>query len=198
MEIYQLFPTAVGKFQYDKITEKEVNFVKGLEYKNNSGNLISIDKNVLKHTQLKKINKFLENSVKEYFQSIYAPNSQLNNYIHLSWTNITNKGQWHHKHAHPNSFISGVFYMQTTEQDRIYFHKDKFNTVDIPPTEFNMFNSETWWYPATTGSLLLFPSNLSHQVNVVEHDTPRLSLSFNTWLRGPLGTEDNATYLFCN
>ena len=197
MQLYQLFPIPIGKFQYDNITQKELDFIKKLEYKDNLGNQISVNKDVLESRELKKIKKFIESSVREYFNFTSCPNKELDIYVHLSWTNITNNGQFHHKHRHPNSFLSGVFYLQTLD-DRIYFHREGYSMLSVPPTEFNMYNSITWWYPAETGTLLIFPSDLTHHVQKVTHDTPRISLSFNTWLRGPVGDKNDASYVYCN
>ena len=198
MEIYQLFPIAVGKFQYDDITEKELNFVQKLDYGKNAGNQISTSKQVLESPQLKKIKKFINTSVQEYFQKICCPNKNLKIYTHLSWTNITTKGQFHHKHAHPNSYLSGVFYFQSTENDKIHFFKNAYQQLEISPAEFNIYNSESWWYPADTGRLLIFPNSLYHEVYILEHDTPRISLSFNTWLQGPTGNPDLASFVHLN
>jgi hypothetical protein len=32
-------------------------------------------------------------------------------YITQSWLNYTETNQYHHKHEHPNSLVSGVFYV---------------------------------------------------------------------------------------
>jgi hypothetical protein len=50
-----------------------------------------------------------------------------------SWLNYTKPGQFHHKHAHPNSFISGVLYMKAARQrDKIYFYKDGYKQISLP------------------------------------------------------------------
>jgi uncharacterized protein (TIGR02466 family) len=197
MEVYQLFPTAIGKFQYDNITKKEIDYVTNkLKYGKNAGNSISEDKEVLTHKPLKKINDFIQSSLNEYFQTIYKPESGVSIYTTISWTNITHKDEWHHKHAHPNSFLSGVFYFQTTEDDKIHFFKEGYKQLNPAITEFNIYNSETWWYPVEIGRLLIFPSNTFHEVYVIKHDTPRISLSFNTWLRGPIGDKNMSSYFY--
>jgi uncharacterized protein (TIGR02466 family) len=197
MEIYNLFPTAIGKFYYDNITKKELDYVTNtLEYERNASNMVSKEREVLTHKPMKKINDFIQSSLDQYFHNICKPANDVSLYTTISWTNITNKNEWHHKHAHPNSFLSGVFYLQTTEDDKIHFYKDTYKQVSLTVSEFNIYNSEGWWYPAGTGTLLIFPSSTMHEVHTVTHDTPRISLSFNTWIRGTIGNKQNLTHLY--
>ena len=45
------------------------------------------------------------------------------------------------------------------------------------------------------GRLVLFPSTLLHEVAETEIDTPRVTLSFNTFFRGEIGDVPNLTLL---
>ena len=45
------------------------------------------------------------------------------------------------------------------------------------------------------GKLLIFPSKLNHSVEPNTKDDLRISLSFNTWLRGEVGKKENSDYL---
>ena len=44
-------------------------------------------------------------------------------------------------------------------------------------------------------ALILFPSNLTHYVPPVEGESDRISLSFNVFPYGILGSEENLTHL---
>jgi uncharacterized protein (TIGR02466 family) len=110
--------------------------------------------------------------------------------------NYTKPGEYHHKHAHPNSFISGVFYIQSdAEKDKIYFYKDGYQQIKVPAADWNEWNSESWWFEAVTGKLILFPSSLTHMVETVQSEQTRISLSFNTFLSGYIGDENDLTGL---
>jgi hypothetical protein len=37
-------------------------------------------------------------------------------YITQVWTNKSNYGEFHHKHMHPNSLVSGIFYLNDFEK----------------------------------------------------------------------------------
>ena len=195
MNTVSLFPTAVTYFQYDGITEKEIIFLKEQETKGNLGNTTSVNNAILENKEMKKLKQFIENSVKEYVQNIYMPKNDLKHYITQSWCNYAKEGQNHHKHAHPNSFVSGVFYVQADKQkDRIYFYKDIYERLLITPKEYNPFNSHGWWLPTDTNDLIIFPSNLVHGVEPVV-GKERISLSFNTFLKGHLGNNPDLTSL---
>lgn len=197
MNIISLFPTAVGKFKLDRdLTEEELNFVDSQEKRSNMGNLTSVNNYVLREEPFKTIGEFFLESVNKYFQEIYRPSQNVNVYITQSWLNYTEKNQFHHKHEHPNSFISGVFYINGIESiDKIYFYKTDYQQIKVPTNEFNLWNSDSWWLEAGTGTLYLFPSKLTHMVDQVKHEGTRISLSFNTFLKGTIGENNSLTEL---
>lgn len=197
MGLHNLFPTPVGLYALGRdLTTQELSFLKKQETRSNSGNTTSADNTILKAKELTKLRDFIETSVSDYFKTVYNPKHNVNLKITQSWTNYTEKGQYHHKHAHPNSFVSGVFYVQADKtQDRIYFYKDRFEQIKFPPSEWNVWNSESWWFEVGTGDLILFPSSLTHMVETVQHDQTRISLSFNTFPVGQVGDEMDLTGL---
>lgn len=196
MAIHNLFPTAVGLYDLGRdLTAKELSFLKNQETRPNTGNTTSANNTILKAKELTKLRDFIETSVADYFATIYNPKHNVNLKITQSWTNYTNAGQFHHKHAHPNSFVSGVFYIQADDKkDRIYFYKDGYEQIKFPPKEWNTWNSESWWFEVGTGKLILFPSSLVHMVQTVEGEQ-RISLSFNTFPVGQIGEEMDLTGL---
>lgn len=197
MIIHNLFPTAVGTFNLGSdLTTEDLTFISNLELRGNKLNLTSADTYLFKRPELAKIAKFCNDSLQEYFQHTYAPTYNVRPYITQSWANYTNKGQSHHKHRHPNSIISGVFYVQAIKDiDRIIFENPISEILKLPTDEFNAYNSDSWWLGAETGQLLLFPSSLLHLVEEVTTETTRISISFNTFFKGYIGEETNLTLL---
>ncbi len=190
-----MFPTAVTFFKYKGITEKEIKFLVEQETRSNTGNTTSIDNNILKNREMKEIKQFIEKCLKDYFKNIHAPKNSVEPYITQSWCNYTKEGQFHHKHAHPNSFISGVFYVQADKaKDKIYFFKEDYKQIRIPAKEYNLFNSESWWFETGTNDLVIFPSDLIHMVEKVV-GKERISLSFNTFIKGSIGENTELTGL---
>jgi uncharacterized protein (TIGR02466 family) len=197
MKVVSLFPKAVGTFQLGRdLTDSEIKFIKGQPTRPNTGNTTSVDNYILKAKKLKDINKFIEASVNEYFQTVYEPKNNIKLRITQSWCNYTEPGGFHHKHAHPNSFISGVFYPQANKDtDKIYFHKDGYEQILVPSENWNVWNSVSWWLEAEQGGLYIFPSSLTHVVDTVNGTQTRISLSFNTFPVGMIGVEEDLTGL---
>jgi len=197
MNTYGLFPTPVSIFEIDlPLTEEELDCIKNQETRDNTGNTTSVDNYLFKLPELSRISEFCDRALIQYYSEIYSPKEEVVPYITQSWANYTAKGQYHHKHEHPNSFISGVFYVQTTQDlDKIYFFKSGYERLKITIKDWNLYNSDSWWLPAETGKLLLFPSNLTHMVETVESDETRISISFNTFLKGYVGDELSLTAL---
>ncbi len=195
--IQNLFPTPVGQFVLGRgLSAEEIAFVESQSVHRNTGNSTSDNRYVLKDPVFADLSKFIEESVDAYFKAIHAPQNEVKLRVTQSWFNYSKPEEWHHKHSHANSFVSGVFYVKAANQeDRIYFYKDEYSQIQMPTKEFNVYNSSSWWLPATTGSLLLFPSSLVHSVEPVKGDNVRVSLAFNTFPVGYVGQEENLTAL---
>lgn len=199
MNVLGLFPVGVGRFELGRpISEKELKFVLDQERRPNTGNTTSVTTKILVSPEMASINQFVQDCIVQFSLEALSLQSNLKIVTTQSWLNYSEKGQWHHKHAHPNSFISGVFYIQSSLSDKIYFHKDSYKQLTYSPREFNHFNSETWWLEALPGILYLFPSGLQHSVDPVQEDLTRISLSFNTFLAGQLGSEYELTGIVLN
>jgi uncharacterized protein (TIGR02466 family) len=195
--IHNLFPTPIGFYELNReFTKSESDFLLNQKSRSNMGNTTSIDNYICKSSKLKKLKQFFDESILHYFTTVYRPKYDVIPRITQSWVNYTKPGEYHHKHAHPNSFISGVFYIQSdAEKDKIYFYKDGYQQIKVPATDWNEWNSESWWFEAITGKLILFPSSLTHMVETVQTEQTRISLSFNTFLSGYIGDENDLTGL---
>jgi uncharacterized protein (TIGR02466 family) len=191
MIINNLFPTPVGSFELDRdLSKLEQKFLFNLETRPNMGNVTSTNNYVLRDNRLSSLRLFLNNSLQEYFQTTMSPQDNVKLEITQSWINYTKPGQYHHKHTHPNSIISGVFYIQASKEiDKLFFYNESYEQIKIVPKEYHVYNSESWWLPAETGKLLLFPSSLTHMVATTSGEDDRISLSFNTFYKGNLGDE---------
>lgn len=195
-EEINLFPVPVTAIrnQYSlSVCEKA--FLVNLPSKRNAGNSRSTDSYVLESEQLSGLKTWIDRAVQEYFQRIFTPISSVKVKIIQSWVNFSAENQYHHAHSHKNSFISGVFYIQSSEGDVIHFLREARDAFHIPSRSNNEFNSDYWWVPAEQGTLLLFPSWLQHRVPAVKTKQQRISMSFNTYPFGVLGDEQTLTEL---
>ena len=195
MNITPLFSIPVGISNIGRAwSEEEILFFKNLEFRNNVGNKVSIDTNVLE--QLDDIKKFILDSIKEYISIVDPFPEGIEIYLTQSWINFTEETQYHHAHTHPNSIISGVLYINANrEVDKLVIHNEKIRTLKYTPTSWNPFNSERWRFQIGTGDLILFPSTLKHEVESKVGDNLRVSLSFNTFLKGTIGSKKDLTEL---
>lgn len=192
--IHSLFPTPVYTTGLDYIlSEKELNFIQSQEFQSNKYNHRSIDSYLLEKEELSKLRNEIDKHLQYYFKEIFQPNNKVSLNITQSWCNKTYPGEMHHKHAHTNSIVSGVYYLNANpETDRIYFDKGTFDPLQIEPINYNLYNASSWFFPVQTGMLVLFPSSLLHYVDVVKTDESRdvrVSMSFNTFVKGSIGSE---------
>jgi uncharacterized protein (TIGR02466 family) len=189
-----IFPIPIYTSELNReLTSKEFSFVKknGFNCTKNEGNITSKDTFVLNKNEFKNLKKELDTRVRDYFDKIICPANKITPYITQSWLNYTEKNQYHHKHEHPNSLVSGVFYINSDENfDKIFFFKkDSYQMIKPEIKDWNVWNSESWWFSVKTGDIILFPSSLTHMVEAKEGTNTRISLAFNVFIKGSLGKE---------
>ena len=184
-----LFPKAVFNCKRStKLTKEERQFISKIPLSESYGNLISERRDILNLPELKSLSKWMQSKVNKIFKEMYAPAGNIELKITQSWLNVTNKNQFHHRHNHVNSFLSGVFYIQTGPDDKIEFHRDGYSQVAITQIKaVTIFNSPGYFYPVKENMLIMFPSSMVHEVPKVLHDKQRISLSFDTFPSGELG-----------
>jgi uncharacterized protein (TIGR02466 family) len=194
-----IFPTPIYISKLDRdITVKELLFIDNtkLDTYKNEGNTTSNDNYILNNKVFKTLKEELDLRVQDYFDKVILPSNNITPYITQSWLNYTETNQYHHKHQHPNSLVSGVFYINCNEEhDKIKFFNDKYSTIKPEVKDYNIWNSETWWFSVKTGDIILFPSSLTHMVENKEGDNTRISLAFNIFIKGTVGNNKNSTEL---
>ena len=199
-QIDGLFPTPVLSSNIGRAwTEKELDlFNYHRQYThNNMGNTTSNDRYVLNAPEAKGMREFIGEHIQHWVNNIICPKNPVEFFITQSWLNYTTPGQYHHTHEHPNSIISGVLYIDADpELDKILFYKkDRYQQIKMPQTEFNQYNSESWFFKVGTGDLKLFPSHLTHSVEQKQGNNIRTSLAFNVFAKGYIGSEEELTAL---
>ena len=193
--IHSLFPTPIYKTKMDRgFTKQELLFVK--EQKKhcvkNEGNMHTIDNYILNKKEFKNLHKLITNECNNYLKKVICPKNKIEIKITQSWLNYTEQNEFHHKHSHPNSFISGVLYFDSNEDnDRILFTKQEYQQISPEVESYNLWNSLTWWFSVGTGDLVMFPSSTIHQVETKKGTNTRISLAFNTFISGVVGSPDS-------
>jgi uncharacterized protein (TIGR02466 family) len=198
-EINSIFPTPIYISKLNReLTNTELSFIDKtkLDVYKNENNTTSNDSYILNHKKFKSLKEQLNLIVQDYFQKVISSTDAITPYITQSWLNYTEKNQYHFKHAHSNSLVSGVFYINCDEKfDKIKFFNDKYLTIRPKVKDWNIWNSETWWFTVKTGDVILFPSSLPHMVDTKQGDNTRISLAFNVFIKGTVGNNKSLTEL---
>jgi uncharacterized protein (TIGR02466 family) len=186
-----IFPTPVMFNHIGRnFTKKELAYIKShsTDTHNNVGNVTSNNHYILNEHEMADINKFVTNQLNEYVKRVYKPKYHAEAFVTQSWLNWTEKGEFHHKHEHPNSFISGVLYISTDSlKDKITFHRGVYKQLQLATDTFDIYNADSWWFSIKTGDIVMFPSSLTHHVEDVLTDKTRISLAFNSFIKGTFG-----------
>jgi uncharacterized protein (TIGR02466 family) len=199
--IHSIFPIPIYKTNIDRgFTKQELNFVN--EQKKhcikNQGNINTKDNYILNKKEFKNIKKYLDKCCKDYLDTVICPENNIELYITQSWLNYTETNQFHHQHQHPNSITSGVLYFNSDiKNDKILFSKKGYEQISpkIDDQKFNLWNSDIWFFPVQTGDLIMFPSSTLHQVETKQGNNTRISLAFNTFYKGTIGSNVKLTEL---
>lgn len=166
------------------LSSDEENFIKRAVMAKNTGNSVGTDFAVLESRELKSIKKFCLQAVDHYFSEFLRFKAQLR--ITVSWINKTEPGEYHHVHKHPNSVISGVFYLDDTAGAPIKFENpvEALNPYEIGIMDNNPYNSLGYQLICDRGNhCVLFPSFLKHEVQRNNGHKPRYSIAFNTFFK---------------
>ena len=145
---------------------------------------------------LKDIKKFCEHQLEIYLEKIEGITDKATLRITKSWLNKMKPQEFHHSHFHPNSYLSGVLYIKCLPNNHINFKNRSYglyNNIEISDYRKNRRKKLTVWNSSGAivnvkeGDLIIFPSWISHSVNVNEtKDQDRISFSFNTIPRGEI------------
>lgn len=194
-----LFPTPVMFNNIGRsLTKKELVYIDS-HAKNahrNVGNVTSDNNYILEEPQMADLKKFVTEQLNEYVKTVFKPKYPAEAFITQSWLNWTKNGEFHHKHEHPNSFLSGVLYISTdSTKDKITFYRSGYKQLKLSTDNFDVLNSDSWWFNVKTGDLVIFPSNLTHDVENVLAENVRVSLAFNSFIKGTFGDNRNLTEL---
>ena len=197
--IHGLFPTPVYRNNLNrKFSKEELNLVKKSKKDTygNVGNVTSKNSYILNEKPFAKLKKQLDVMIEDYFNKIICTSNKVKPYITQSWLNYTETNQFHHPHEHPNSIVSGVLYIDSLKEfDKILFINKAYEPIRLEAKEYNIYNSRSWWFPVETGDVVLFPSYLTHQVDNKQGNNTRISLAFNTYVKGTFGNKSGLTEL---
>ena len=118
--------------------------------------------------------------------------------ITQSWANRSMEGQWHARHCHPNSYLSGVFYLDASSQSGFteFIRSDPWFDFFLLEGEGDRGHELRHQVAPRPGVLLLFPSSMDHLVGCYTDSQPRFSIAFNAFPEGRISpTRRNLRFL---
>jgi len=110
--------------------------------------------------------------------------------LHNFWLNINSKKDFNLPHVHPQSIISGVFYIKSPPNcgnlmlknrnaDLVKSYFDYWHLKEETDYAMNEITSQSWRIVPEENHLIIFPSWVEHYVEPNESDQERISISFN-------------------
>ena len=100
-----------------------------------------------------------------------------------------------HYHYHTNSIYSAIFYFDSYDSGELVFYNPFPTTFELncdDDVEDTVFNSHEWEIKPQKNRLVIFPSQLHHQVLKNTSGKNRYSLAFNLFPSGKFGEVDSA------
>ena len=190
-EVIPLFssPICINTFELD---DNEVESIKQEKYKDITSDIskydghISYDENIfqnypkLKDICLKHMDSFIYDVLK------ITRNAKFN--IIKSWANLHQPNHSAHAHSHANSMFSGVLYLDTPKDSgAILFDAQNhptWSTRTIEPKldEHTIINSRSYRIEPHRGMSIVFPSHMSHSVELNNSGQNRYSLAYDVMM----------------
>jgi uncharacterized protein (TIGR02466 family) len=192
MEKLKILPQSVYKFKCDKKLLKTINtLMESEEWKDNIYNFRTVDERLEKKPIYNELIRWFDECLNQVKIELGFECDKLK--ITQCWANKNPFGHWHHPHTHPNSIVSGIFYVNNSNSNTWFSIKsiwEFFNTVNYESFKFSICGEKVIHKnPTVAGELIIFPSTLYHSVD--EHmtgDEYRHTISFNTFPTGKIGS----------
>jgi len=150
--------------------------------------LIGEDLNILK--KYKELNTEIKKAVDATLKKILMLRN-VKYRIFSSWLTKAKPKGFGDRHSHSNSWLSGIYYPKGDPGFNVKFFLPSKSQFYTAPIEWNMFNAGSWVITAEDNLLVLFFSQLNHQIMLNESTEERFSLAFNLVPKGEFGTSDS-------
>lgn len=130
------------------------------------------------HPEIDRLAESITTEISACARQVGLPQLELYNI----WININPPGSYNHLHSHTGSVLSGVYYVDATEnQGNIQFERTDNGEYHIPAQveKETYYTSTRATYASKTGALYIFPGWLKHSVQGNQSTADRISISFN-------------------
>ena len=179
-------------------TEEELRFFETVwgASQENVTNFRSADTHILDAPEMQSVRSAVVKHVNQFAWKTISAHPSHTFYITQSWLNFTQPGQSHFRHMHTNSLVSGVLYIYVKKEvDSICFYRNSGAQILVTDDQSNPYNTPVHRVSVDVGDLVLFPSSLLHDVETTSGAHIRVSLAFNAFIKGELGSENRLNRL---
>ena len=195
VERHEFFPTCLYRFKHNFVENELDSMINHIDLNSLSEQNGQTVKRTGSQTQneLHKIDTFvnLTNTITEVSENIINEQGYMGEVeITNMWGNILRpqSQRAHAPHTHSNNFLSGVFYIKTSDDTSpIQFFDPRPQADVLKPRkkEYNRLNSNIAQFNSETGWGVVFPSWLQHWVPETKDE--RMSIAWNIIVRGEYG-----------
>ncbi len=190
----------------ESVIDRVFESVKNLDYTQNAYNLAS-DLSQNNFFYDRELFDFFDQSLEEVRKIYY--NDKIRLTVTGCWANKTTKLSKHHKHIHVNSILSGILYLTSHSSGHtvfgmpdpyMRFQQEGLLTLSKRGNEAHITAAEELKSKVLPerGKLVIFPSQVSHEVTANLDKDPRYTIAFNTFVSGQLSINHGTTYLHVN
>ena len=196
--IYPLFPSMVSCIDCDDFTSIKDDLIEWIYdykkntdkqlYRSNSGGWHSYDNlNTIK--SFERFNDYIKYNISILCDSLVG--DDCTPAVDYMWTIINSGGNENYSHQHPGSHISGCLWVksQGEESGNIIFENPNSFGQEITLTNMREDLKQPWhahpsfWFVPVEGRMVIFPSDLRHNVERNSTSEDRIVISFNIMLR---------------
>ena len=189
IHVSRIFPTTIFSVKINNHQEFNKPLLKEI-YKHKKNNKSYSKSNVggfhssidiHKNKAFNKLSEFILDTMNEIVENDYNFELYKNQNIRVKeieamWYMINNKNHYNSKHIHPNTWISGAYYLKipTKESSKLLFEDPVRVRGYTDECSYNIYA-----HGIEEGVLVLFPGWLYHEVPVNTSDKDRVVISFN-------------------
>lgn len=175
---------------------KILQILNSLEYQNteltraNGANCeISTQRNILLINELKDLQTQINETINFYIKNILEYTVDFK--IYASWATKTPALGYSHRHSHPNSWLSGVYYPENSDTSLRFHTPYKSPWLIQSPKNYNPCNSDCFDVEIKKNRVIIFNSFLEHEIILNKENKNRYSIAFNVIPNGEIGQGDS-------
>jgi len=195
-QVHRLFPTPVFESEIP-LEDKWLEHVKKLDYDRTSmdNGYISRDRDIFSHPELRSLKHQISDAAKFFAYQFL----KVERYIYIdvcrAWGIKHMPNDWAQNHCHMNAVFSGIYYLDVYEHSgELVIEKGQHATNCFMPTlnpdvtHFNDITQQSWRLHPRNGMLVIFPSQVIHNVEKNLTDNERYAVAFDVFIRGSFGS----------